>query len=118
MILATLALTASINASVAVEIDLSKLFRRSSRPEAVQGLKCNIRTVGYRFAGKPGQRFQYAGEVYEIPREGWVELIADGGPESYRMEGRTLPLGVWPLDPFGFRVVDLPNESSAPEVIR
>lgn len=106
MLIATLALTASIHASVAVEIDLSKLFRRSARPE-VQGLKCGITTVGYRFVGKPGQKFTYAGDTYEIPVEGWVELIADGGPDNYRADGRTISMQSAPLDPFGFRQVSL-----------
>lgn len=108
MILAAAVLTASIHASVAVEIDLSKLFSRSARPE-VQGLKCGIKTVGYRFVGKPGQTFRYAGDTYEIPREGWVELIADGGPDTYSISGRKLPVDGEPLDPFGFRAVKLPE---------
>jgi hypothetical protein len=109
MVIAAAVLAASLNASVAVEIDLSKLFHRAAKTQ-VQGLTCGITTVGYRFVGRPGQKFRYAGDVYEIPSEGSIELVADGGPDTYRMSGRTLPLNVWPLDQFGFREVPLAKE--------
>ena len=101
MLLAAAVLTASIS----VDIDLSGLIRRANQsPKAT----CNISTVGYRFRGKPGQEFRYAGDTYRIPAEGWVELIADRRRTSFGFEGRTFPIAESPRDPFGFRDVALP----------
>lgn len=104
-----LIMAAVLTASLSVDLDLSTLFRRATPKLEVKGLTCGITTVGYRFTGKPGQKFEYAGDEYEIPVEGFVELIADKRKTSYRTEGRTLPLDVWPLDQFGLRVVPLPG---------
>lgn len=109
MLIAALALTASIHASVAVEIDLSALFRRAKTTTEAQGVTCGIKTVGYRFVGKPGQQFHYAGDRYEIPQEGSVELIADRGPASYKIAGKSVAVADAPLDQFGFREVALPT---------
>lgn len=107
MILLAVALTASIN----VDIDLTALIRRGQQnaPKAT----CNISTVGYRFRGTPGQQFRYAGDTYEIPAEGWVELIADARRTTYAISGQSLPLDVWPRDQFGFREVPLPAPGAA-----
>lgn len=107
MILLAVALTASLN----VDIDLTALIRRGqqSEPKAT----CNISTVGYRFRGTPGQSFRYAGDTYEIPAEGWVELIADARRTTYAIDGQSLPLDVWPRDQFGFREVPLPNPTTS-----
>jgi hypothetical protein len=103
MILLAAALTASIN----VEIDLSALVRRGKAQEPV--VSCGIETVGYRFVGKPGQQFRYAGETYTVPGEGSIELIATRRrTTTYAYEGRSLPLDVWPRDQFGLREVPLP----------
>jgi hypothetical protein len=106
MILLAAVLTASLN----VDIDLTALLRRGQQNEPKA--TCNISTVGYRFRGTPGQQFRYAGDSYEIPAEGWVELIADARRTTYSIEGRSLPLDVWPRDQFGFREVPLPTMNS------
>jgi len=102
-----LVLAAVLTASMNIDLDLTSLIRRSRVKEPV--VTCGIVTVGYRFRGKPGQEFRYAGDSYEIPEEGWVELIADRRRTSYAINGRSLPLDVWPRDPFGFRDIPLPS---------
>ncbi|HEV7764763.1 MAG TPA: hypothetical protein VGQ76_07175 [Thermoanaerobaculia bacterium] len=89
-------------AVLTTHLDLSPLIQRNQVT-----LTCGIATVGYRFRGKPGQTFRYAGDGYEIPNEGWIELIADR-QRRFSVEGKSLPLDVWPRDPFGFRDVPLP----------
>lgn len=105
MLLLAAVLTASIN----VEIDLGALFRRANAAESSPGVTCNISTVGYRFVGKPGQQFRYAGVSYVVPAEGTIELIASRRRATYAIHGRSLPLDVWPRDQFGFREVPLPS---------
>ena len=111
MILAAAILTASIN----VEIDLGALFKRAA---AVQSptVTCGISTVGYRFVGKPGQEFRYAGETWKVPIHGSIELIASPRRKTYAFEGRSLPLEVWPRDQFGFREVPLPSPDQPKEI--
>ena len=99
-------LAAVLTASMNVDVDLSSMIKHQQMKEPVA--TCGIKTVGYRFRGKPGQSFKYAGDKYEIPAEGWVELIADRDRTTYAISGKTLPLDVWPRDPFGFRDVPLP----------
>ena len=106
MLIAAVVLTASMN----IDLNLSTLIKRSQVKEPT--VTCGIATVGYRFHGKAGQEFRYAGDKYEIPEEGWVELIADRRRTSYAIEGKSLPLDVWPRDPFGFRDVPLPSASA------
>jgi hypothetical protein len=106
-----LMLAAVLTASMNFDLDLTALIRRSRAKEPV--VTCGIVTVGYRFRGKPGQEFRYAGDSYEIPEEGWVELIADRRRTSYAIRGRSLPLDVWPRDPFGFRDIPLPAPDAA-----
>lgn len=107
MILAAAILTASMS----VEVDLGALLKRS---KAVQSpaVTCGISTVGYRFVGKPGQQFRYAGDTYTVPGEGSIELIASPRRTSYAFAGRSLPLEVWPRDQFGFREVPLPTPAN------
>jgi hypothetical protein len=105
MLILAAVLTASIN------LDLTSLIRHARKEPVVT---CGIVTVGYRFRGKPGQEFRYAGDTYEIPEEGWVELIADRRRTTYAIRGRSLPLDVWPRDPFGFRDVPLPSPLPSP----
>ena len=107
MILAAAILTASIN----VEIDLGQLFKRS-RAAQEPAVVCGISTVGYRFMGQPGQKFHYAGDTYTVANEGFVELIASPRRTTYKFDGRTLPLEVWPRDQFGFREVPLPTSTN------
>lgn len=101
-------LAAVLTASVNVNIDLSRIVRKA---EATPAVTCNITTVGYRFRGRPGQEFRYAGDTYTVPAEGWVELIADRRRTTYAIDGRTLPLDVWPRDQFGFRDIPMPGVS-------
>jgi len=107
MIILAAALTLGIN----LEIDLGALVRRHERkaPEVT----CGIKTVGYHFAGRPGQKFGYAGETFTIPREGFVEVISLKRVTTYSVDGRSLPLedGVSPLDGFSFRWITLPTSS-------
>lgn len=111
MIILAAALTMAIN----IEIDLGALVRRQERraPEAV----CGIKTVGYRFRGKPGQQVRYAGETLTIPREGFVEVISLKRVTTYSVDGRSLPLedGISPLDGFSFRWIDLPISTTEGE---
>lgn len=72
---------------------------------------CGITTVGYRFIGSPGQQFAYAGDVYRVPKSGWIELISDAAISTYRAAGRELPLNLAPADEFGFRPIRLPKET-------
>lgn len=109
MLIAALTLTAAIN----LEIDLGKLFNAHRLKEPA--VTCGIKTVGYRFMGKPGRQFRYAGDKYTVPEEGWIELIADRRNTSYRIDDRKLPLDGWPLNQFGFREVPLPTQQSAIE---
>jgi hypothetical protein len=110
MLLLAVALSASLN----LEIDLGNLVRRANDVQ-VRGLTCGIATVGYRFVGKPGQVFRYAGETWVVPAEGSIELIAHPRRTTYAFGGRSLPLEVWPRDQFGFREVPLPNPENQKE---
>jgi hypothetical protein len=103
-------LAVALTASISVDIDLTSLIRhaRQSEPKAT----CNINTVGYRFRGTPGQEFRYAGDTYQIPAEGWVELIADRRRTSFAVSGKTFPIVDNPRDPFGFRDVTLPSNDA------
>lgn len=101
-------LAAVLTASINVEIDLGALVRRARTVETPTAT-CGISTVGYRFVGKPGQEFRYAGDTYVVPAEGSIELIAHPRRQSYAVSGRSLPLEVWPRDQFGFREVPLPT---------
>ncbi len=108
-----LILAAVLTASMNVDLNLATLIRKSQVKDPA--VTCGIVTVGYRFRGKPGQEFRYAGDTYEVPREGWVELIADRRRTTYAINDRTLPLDVWPRDPFGFRDIPLPSPITSNE---
>lgn len=71
---------------------------------------CGIKVVGYHIAGRPGQKFAYAGETFTIPAEGFIEVIALPRVKHYAFEGRKLALadGAGALDPFSFRWITLP----------
>lgn len=107
MLIAAAMLAATLQTTVAAEIDLSVLFRTTAVTGS-RGATCGIKVVGYRFVGKAGQQFRYAGDTYEIPAEGAVELIADRGTASYRVGGQSVAIAEGPLDQFGFREVALP----------
>lgn len=105
MIILAAALTLGIN----LEIDLGALIQRQNRK--TPNVTCGIKTVGYRFTGRPGQQFEYAGETFTIPREGFVEVIALDRVKTYAAGGTRLPLenDLHPLDSFSFRWIALPN---------
>jgi hypothetical protein len=98
---------ATLTAAISLEIDLGGLIRahRTREPRVT----CGIKTVGYRFEGKAGQQFRYAGDTYTVPEEGWIELIADRRNVTYRIDNRTIPLDGFPLNQFGFGEVTLPS---------
>lgn len=102
---------AILTASISLEVDLGALFKRAKAVES-PGVTCGISTVGYRFMGKPGQEFRYAGDTYKVPGTGSIELIAAPRRTSYAINGRSLPLEVWPRDQFGFREVPLPSPTN------
>ena len=106
-------MAAVVTAAISVDIDLSRLVRKGQA--ASPQVTCGITTVGYRFRGRAGQQFRYAGDTYTVPAEGTIELIADRRRTTYATEGRTLPLDVWPRDPFGFRDIPLPSPASTPK---
>jgi hypothetical protein len=97
-------------AAVTLNIDLSGLIakRFHAQPE-VRNLTCGIETVSYKFVGDPGTKFRYAGDTYVVPQSGSIELLASRADE-YQIDGRALPLNVWPKDAFGMRTVPLPHQ--------
>ena len=94
-------------ASLQVNLDSAPAVRAASK--SAPAASCNIRTVGYRFVGAPGQSFRYAGERFEIPAEGSIELLAERNKTTYTVSNRSFPLDVSPNDPFGIREVQLPT---------
>lgn len=98
-------------AALSINLDLTALLRsaRHTEPPTVRGLTCNISTVSYRFSGAPGTTFRYDGESFTVPKSGSIELIAAKGKSNYEINGKTLPLDVWPKDDFGCRNVPLPQ---------
>jgi len=109
-----LLLAAVLAGSMHVEIDLGSLLSRARKAQEPT-VTCNISTVGYRFVGKPGQQFRYAGESWTVPGEGAIELIAHPRRTTYAIDGKSLPLEVWPRDQFGFREVPLPSPRNEKE---
>jgi len=99
-----------LTASISVELDLGALLHRNTVNAPT--VTCGISTVGYRFTGNPGQEFRYAGDTYQVPAEGSVELIAARGRTTYSYDGASLPLEVWPKNQFGFREVSLPSSNT------
>lgn len=105
---------AVLTAAISVDINLASLINGARRAEPAA--TCNIKTVGWRFHGQPGQAFRYAGDTYHIPAQGWVELIADRRRTTYAFNGQTLSLSEESLrDPFGFRDVTLPTSDATPK---
>jgi hypothetical protein len=112
VVFAAVVLIAGLN----VEIDLSVLFRRRNA-RTPTNLVCGIKVVGYHVVGQPGQQFGYGGETFTIPREGFVEIIADPRLRHYVVEGRErlLHAEAWPVDGFGFRWITLPTKNKGGE---
>lgn len=107
---------------VSIEVDLGALINiaRHKQPRAatVAGMPdvtCGIKVVGYHITGKPGQRFEYAGETFIIPSEGFIEVISLPRVTHYAVDGRKLPLddGSGALDGFSFRWLKLPAQDAS-----
>lgn len=100
-------LAAVLTLGINFEVNLGALVQRQRQktPTAT----CGIKVVGYHFSGAVGQSFRYGGESYTIPAEGFVDLISLPRVNNFAIEGRTLPFGEGPLDPFSFRSVPLPS---------
>ena len=98
---------ATLTAAISLEIDLGSLLQshRNRSPKVT----CGIKVIGYRFEGKPGQEFRYAGDAYTLPEEGWIELIADRRNTTYRINNETIRLDGVPLNQFSFGEVTLPS---------
>lgn len=108
MIVLAAVLTLGIN----LEIDLASLVNRRQADRTTNGPKvtCGIKVVGYHFTGRPGQQFDYAGETFTVPMEGFVEVISLPKVKTYAAAGQTLPLeNGGGLDGFSFRWIDLPT---------
>lgn len=92
-----------------IEIDLSALFKHYQKLPGSNAV-CGIKVVGYHITGQPGQQFRYARQTFEIPAEGYVEVIAYPRVKHYFFAGRKLPLeGNGALDAFSFRWIALPS---------
>jgi hypothetical protein len=96
---------------ISVDVDLRALINLVRREGDQPRVTCRINVVGYHFAGRPGQQFEYAGETFTIPGERFVEVIALPHVTHYAVAGRRLPLndGFGALDPFSFRWITLPR---------
>ena len=92
---------------IEVSLDLHPALRRAPRPRPAA--TCAIRVVAIRFHGEPGQRFVYAGETFEVPRDRSIELIAERRATTYRIGGRTLPIDTSAVDGFSIAQVVLPK---------
>lgn len=88
-----------------VDLDLTPLIRKLAPRPKLGAITCGISTVGYRFVGPAGRKLRYAGDTYEIEGDGDLELIAEKRRGTFTVDGRTLPLDVWPKNAFGFREV-------------
>ena len=94
-------------AAISVTLDLGRLLQKQATTN-LPAATCGIKTVSYRFTGTPGRAFRYDGETFRVPASGSIELIASRSPE-YIVDGKKLPLDVWPIDEFGSRAVPLPR---------
>jgi hypothetical protein len=108
-------LAAVLTLGINVEVDLRALINLAQKKPAATStaspeVTCGIKVVGYHIAGRPGQQFDYAGESFTIPREGFIEVISLPRVKHYAVDGRKLPLedGISPLDGFSFRWINLP----------
>jgi len=96
-------------AALNIKIDLVGLIQQRYHPAPqVKSLTCNIDTVSYRFVGEPGTEFHYDGDTYRVPQSGSIELVSTRA-QNYEVNGRALPLNLWPKDNFGMRTIPLPK---------
>lgn len=109
MLLAAAVLTLGVN----LEVDLRALvdlIQKKQTTVSAPNVTCGIKVVGYHIAGRPGQKFSYAGDTYTIPREGFIEVISLPRVHHYVVDGRKIALEDerMPLDGFSFRWIALP----------
>jgi hypothetical protein len=98
-------------AAMTIKIDLIGLIQKRYHPAPqVKSLTCHIDTVSYRFVGEPGTEFHYDGDSYRVPQNGSIELVSTRA-QNYEVNGRTLPLNLWPKDNFGMRTIPLPKQN-------
>lgn len=98
-----------IAAALTLRLDLGSFIQKHRQPPAATPrVECNIKTVSYRFVGAAGTEFRYDGETFRVPPAGSIELLASRKATEYEIDGKTLPLDVWPADEFGARTVPLP----------
>ena len=90
-------------------ITIAALF---AHPAPVPTATCQAGTVSYKFVGNAGTSFRYSGKQYSVPVAGSIELVGHGDESNYQIEGKQLPLDVWPIDGFGTRTVPLPSQSA------
>lgn len=105
MLIAAAVLTLGIN----VDLDLRAVIELVRRKRATKpNVTCGVKVVGYHIAGRPGQRFEYGGQAFTIPAQGFLEVIAVPRVMHYAIEGRRVPLDDGALDGFSFRWITLP----------
>jgi hypothetical protein len=106
---------ASLLTAFALTINLSAHLHRR-HPTESPPVTCGISTTFIVFSGQPGTTFQYGNPkaTYTIPRSGSIEILADRGVDTYEVNGRSLPLGVWPADEFSARHVPVPVPKTNP----
>ena len=88
-------------------ITIAALF---AHPAPAPTATCHAGTVSYKFVGNAGTTFRYSGKQYSVPSTGAIELVGHGDSSSYQVEGKQLPLDVWPIDGFGTRTVPLSSQ--------
>lgn len=94
-------------AIASMHIGLTSLLTRHYQPKT-PAVTCGVTTVSHIFVGKPGTTFRYDGDQYQIPPTGRIELIGVKGVNTYEVNGRALPLNLFPRDEFGAETVLLP----------
>lgn len=105
-----------------IYLDFNAIHYRRQRNQDVKRMQrtytCGIRTVGWRFIGEPGTQFSIPRRTFlwvtyhrwTIEKDGDIELIRVAGDlDHYRIDGRDLPLNVWPHNQYGFREVPVPR---------
>lgn len=96
-------------AALTVSLNIGKVLQKNV-PVVEPKPTCHVRVVSHKFVGQPTSVFTFAGEQYEIPATGWIELISEKHVDTYEYNGRTLPLKVFPLDAFGTETIHLPKK--------
>ncbi len=101
---------AAIMLSIQFDLDLNPLLSAARRAQGKT--VCGISIVRYRFINPPGHEIRYAGDMYVIPEEGQLELIADRRNNTYIVNGIRIRIESGYIDQFGFRTVELARDLS------